>query len=123
MDPTSLVEDERLRDSEEPMECDTSFNIDLPVEAPTEVQEQTLNRSQLPDALEDQPPVYEVVKGGTQMGKDLLICTHGFSYTKKEVRKTSTTWICSSRRKFKCKASHRERRNLQQRAESPQPPL
>ena len=105
VDPTSLVENERLCDSEEPMECDTSFNIDLPVEAPTEVQEQTLNRSQLPDALEDQPPVYEVVKGGTQMGKDLLICTHGFSYTKKEVRKTSTTWICSSRRKFKCKAT------------------
>ena len=49
--------------------------------------------------IEDRPVTYEIVKGGTAKGKDMLVESIGFAYTQKIARANSVTWWCSKRSK------------------------
>jgi len=59
--------------------------------------------------IEDRSVTYEIVKGGTAKGKDMLVESIGFAYTQKIARANSVTWWCSKRSKsHRCpaKVSH-----------------
>lgn len=57
--------------------------------------------------VEDQPITYEIIKGGTVKGGDLLADNQGYTYSLSRRRPRVTTWTCSNRGK-KCAATVRQ---------------
>ena len=72
-------------------------------------------RSLLDDTLpatipEDGPITYEIIEGGSQKGKDLLVDNRGHSFNIKRKSKSTVFWGCSVRnKKMTCPASISQR--------------
>lgn len=83
---------------------DPSQDIVRPTPLCTDLPHDQLEPSLLDESLPavlpvDGPVVYEVIKGGSQKGKDLLVDNRGHSYNIKHVSTRTTFWVCSVRNK------------------------
>ncbi|XP_063420079.1 uncharacterized protein LOC134705246 [Mytilus trossulus] len=79
-----------------------SFNVELPFDIPSDVEEDNIADDSVYDDDEDVPagPVtYTVIDNATQRGKPKLVDNIGFSYTLKREKNGARTWWCSVRNK------------------------
>ncbi|CAG2203381.1 unnamed protein product [Mytilus edulis] len=79
-----------------------SFNVELPFDIPSDVEEENIADDSVYDDDEDVPagPVtYTVIDNATQRGKPKLVDNIGFSYTLKSEKNGARTWQCSVRNK------------------------
>lgn len=88
-------------------ELANSFKVSLPNGEVLQVTEMSLEEDEIPDIImQNQETKYEIIKGGSHKGNDLLADSCGFTYVKKRVSNVATTWICSVRCKTaRCSAS------------------
>ena len=62
-------------------------------------------------SLQNKPISFEIFEGGSKKGGDILVDTYGFTYPRKVVGKTTTTWICSARGSKKYSSTVNQRDN------------
>ena len=85
-----------------------SFNIDTDFVVPRETAENAIPDAAIPDVIpgqgEEVIKTYKIVEAGTKCGHDILVDSHGYSYTKKWKKAGSSsskvTWLCSVRGKL-----------------------